>query len=564
MDKLYHIYQEEVHPELLPPIILQTLGEKRERQYSDYRDNVLQPAIQDWTIERDQLLEKYARMAGFENYDQAQNIRWDGTLKYEADNIVKLRKLDTLMASDEYDRCYIKKDGIMQADSDYYISLCQNDLYEILKLTRPMMDRTDFKGQPVLEPDEWMKAYQTEYDQRMNEGHAQYRGNAEWLPEYIRSLHTYRSGKYDEGILPLVEPLQKAGFQVTESHSGMVGDHPYERYLTDDTQGRYKAGQHKYWGTQAPATCLQLMAAQMDKDILLRLAAGTGFRMETNTYGDRTSVTLTLPATRDGSTQKEVVNDFLNRLRQTGAMRPNGYIEQIELINQNPDLYSQVVEEHGGWTIFSDEMIKSRLNNLTYQLVNNAQQILNPPIEIQQAADDEEKVDMGRLFAKYISLVEQVHGKEKAEEIVHEILGKTAELEHQLISGNTIQNEQYPDKVVLLDTQTSRVDVYDYASARYNGELNNPRYINVSDRITEVNVYRASNANEKYRLRCKVDGEQQMSIPLSDNQNEYWRAMLNLEKQNRDHAKLRLVGELYADKLIQADLGQNETQGRKL
>ena len=564
MDKLYHIYQEEVHPELLPPIVLQTLGEKRDRLYNEYHKNVLEPAIQNWTVERDQLLEKYARMAGFENYNQAQNSRWDSSLKYDGDNIVKLRKLDSLMASDEYDRCYLKKDGIMQADSDYYISLCQDDLYEILKLTRPMMDRTDFKGQSVLEPDEWMKAYQTEYDQRMNEGHAQYRGNAEWLPEYIRSLHTYRSGKCDEGILPLVEPLQKAGFQVGESHSGMVGDHPYERYLTDDTQGRYKAGQHKYWGTQAPATCLQLMAAQMDKDLLLKLAAGTGFRMEINTYGNRAMAILTLPATRDGSTQKEVLNDFLNRLQQAGAMRPNGHIEQIELINQNPDLYRQVVEEHGGWAIFSDEMIKSRLNNLTYQLVNNAQQILNPPIEIQQAADDEEKVDMNRLFAKYISLVEQVHGKEKAEEIVHEILGRTTELEHQLIKGNTIQNEQYFDKVVLLDTQTSRVDVYDYASAKYNGELNDSRYINVSDRITEVNVYRVSNANEKYRLRCKVDGEQQMSIPLSDNQNEYWRAMLNLEKQNRDQAKLRLAGELYADKLIQADLGQNETQGRKL
>ena len=65
MDKLYHIYQEEVHPELLPPIILQTLGEKRDRLYNEYHKNVLEPAIQNWTVERDLLLEKYARMAGF-------------------------------------------------------------------------------------------------------------------------------------------------------------------------------------------------------------------------------------------------------------------------------------------------------------------------------------------------------------------------------------------------------------------------------------------------------------------------------------------------------------------
>ena len=157
--------------------------------------------------------------------------------------------------------------------------------------------------------------------------------------------------------------------------------------------------------------------------------------------------------------------------------------------------------------------------------------------------------DEVKILHKTLGVLIGTVGKQKAAEILDEILNKA--------QANLQQNDcPLPDLMVLLDTRTGQVEVG--TSDEWGHLADRPHFVDITRRLSDICIYRSINPDDPHRLRCKVDGVQQTSVPLSQAQERYWQgARLH---GMCDFARYKLAGEIYADLLLGRSQ-QNELNG---
>ena len=155
-----------------------------------------------------------------------------------------------------------------------------------------------------------------------------------------------------------------------------------------------------------------------------------------------------------------------------------------------------------------------------------------------------QKVDIKALFNKYISLVEKVWGKERAKEIRNQILeGKDISL---LTEEPSARQEEYK---VLIDLRDGKVLLKENKDAM---RLLECSYIkDAGKRLSDIFIFRGKTSDAPHRVRCKVDGVQQMSVELNSFQEQYWQGERLQEMKNL--AKVKLAAECFSRLLCRQD-----------
>ena len=155
-----------------------------------------------------------------------------------------------------------------------------------------------------------------------------------------------------------------------------------------------------------------------------------------------------------------------------------------------------------------------------------------------------EKVDMNELLRKYVSLLIMSYGEDVATEKLKGLIDD--EEERQMI-----MDEARSRKMVLLNNRTGYIEIGLSHELKEMGLFENPDYTDITDRLTEIHIYRSVNPEDPHRLRCKIDGVQQMSVMLTPAQDRYWQGA-NLHEMT-EQARYKLAAETYADLLTGKD-----------
>ena len=177
--------------------------------------------------------------------------------------------------------------------------------------------------------------------------------------------------------------------------------------------------------------------------------------------------------------------------------------------------------------------------------LSNVNETNERPMDKLNFLTEEEK----KILHKTLGVLVGTVGKQKAAEILDEILNKA--------QANLLQNDgPLPDRMVLLDTRTGRVEVGHKCG--WGHLADRPHFVDITRRLADINIYRSIHPDDPHRLRCKVDGVQQTSVLLSPTQESYWQgARLH---DMCDFARYKLAGEIYADLLLGRNQ-QNELTG---
>ena len=152
-----------------------------------------------------------------------------------------------------------------------------------------------------------------------------------------------------------------------------------------------------------------------------------------------------------------------------------------------------------------------------------------------------EKVDMNKLLRKYVSLLVQTFGEKEAAERLKDIM-VDAEERQQIIDEAQNRNR------VLLNSQTGVVEIGLPHELKKMGVLDNPGFTDITGRLSEIHIYRSVNPDDPHRLRCKVDGIQQMSVSLTPAQDRFWQGSRLYDRTER--ARYVIAAEIYTGLLM--------------
>ena len=532
---LYYLYEEDVLPERLSSEELETINKKYDGVRNCYLDNDFLPKVREVEMKIEAYLDAYAKKVGFSNYKEVSVARLKDYKTPE--EIVALRKFNAVFDDEQYVKLHQEKNKVYDAENKHYNQNRQDRLYEILQKTCKQVDQKDAKGNPLPDNEEWLLQYNEEAEKLKKTAIGKNYG--EELVQYHIGMNHCHFGQEEcnVGVMPLVESLRNAGYEVMMFRSGMVQDWPYSRYTQDDPAGRYKAGDHMFWGTNEPMARLRLLDKDYNQKVLAKIAEESGLRMDYVKGEECNYFDLRFPAARDGSSMKELLDHFAMK------MGISSYAAD-ELKQQNPQLFHEVVDEHGGYAIYTDEMLKCRLNNLTARLVNQVARVnrSEKAVDVGPLLKD---VDMGQMFREFVSLAAKQMGPEKTMELLNEA------------KENAIKQQLH----VYMDTTDGGLMVLTEKDAGQLGILEEGRYIDLTERIDKVNVYQNHEGN--YMVRCRIDGHQQMGRPLGEKQ------LAILDQYNKkswnDLPKLVIAGQVYADTVIQMNgMNREKAQGRSL
>ena len=114
---LYILYEEDVHPELLPAEQYASIKQKYSDLHMHYWNTVTQPQMAEASKRIDAYLDAHAKNVGFENYDAVVNTR--GKTNQTPVEIVSLREFDKVFHDPQYAKLHEDKDKIMDKEDEY-------------------------------------------------------------------------------------------------------------------------------------------------------------------------------------------------------------------------------------------------------------------------------------------------------------------------------------------------------------------------------------------------------------------------------------------------------------
>ena len=261
---------------------------------------------------------------------------------------------------------------------------------------------------------------------------------------------------------------------------------------------------------------------------------------------------LTLPATRDGSTMYELIRHFTENVRKTGE-EPFGKTLWL-LRQQYPQVWSETLEAHGGWSLYSDRMVIDRLNSLSNSLVNKVEELRTIDYDEIISRIPVEQVDMDKLLRKYTALLVDVYGKDKTLDLLKDIVQNPEERKQ-------VVEESQNRPMVMMNKYNGQVEMGMSDLFEDMGWLDNPNYLDITGRLTDIHIYRSVRPDDPHRIRCKVDGVQQVSVLLTPAQDRYWQGARLHDMCVQ--ARYKLAGETFSSLLLGKEQQQQRSEGFK-
>lgn len=262
-----------------------------------------------------------------------------------------------------------------------------------------------------------------------------------------------------------------------------------------------------------------------DRNVLSDIAARSGMYMQAGETDGTPTVVFTLPATFDGTSADAFLAEHY---------RLSGGGDTLDAA-----LLKRIGDAHGGWAVYSDDMGRARASMLCSRLIARAAELKASAGE----AESLDRVDVARLLDSYIGLLAGVHGAERTEQVRRSILDGTVDWDALLPKKD--EGVSQSGYYVFLDTRTSRATVIDRAQAKYQPAMLEQAHIaDVGDRISHISVFPGLGADGSHRLRCRIDGQGQHSVPLTAAQEQLWQDAC--QRGAKDAARLRLAAECFA------------------
>ena len=251
------------------------------------------------------------------------------------------------------------------------------DRRQILRITRPRMDNIDYDGHHILPPKAWSNFYSD----------CLKRGTVQKIPEFRQTISREvvlpQNGevrKVDAGIADIVQRLMDRGLVIdtVSSYSGMVTDHPGERWVNEVPQqgliGMLKTGEHINDGFDGKGLSLVFPTDTQRKyhndeqmaELIMRYAQQSGLAIE-RLPGQ---IEVQMPYLMDGTSRR----DFLKEAREQAQAHfkarggfQGDYMEWAKIMQMTKNLVA-MHPEHGGPALFSDQMIHDRLSRFVRSL----------------------------------------------------------------------------------------------------------------------------------------------------------------------------------------------------
>ena len=261
---------------------------------------------------------------------------------------------------------------------DNAIQVKEQEMYrKILSLTRPRMNTVDKLGRRILTPDEYIQRREACATQK----------ERDTLNQTIVSTVTLGSKQdarkvaIDASLTGYIESLNAGGYVTGQSCSGILADHPNERYVQDAEDGRYINGECIMFNKQGSSAYLtfwkpeaqgvQTNTEEQIEDIR-RIATAQGWIVEDTQVFYQPSICLRLPRTYDGSSRQEI---FDEAKAITEELHPGLYnLDFMNWLEKRSPIIVQVEKDHGGVVMWSDEMIMQRWQKLAQSLVQVQEQ----------------------------------------------------------------------------------------------------------------------------------------------------------------------------------------------
>ena len=247
-------------------------------------------------------------------------------------------------------------------------------LNELLTEARPRMDLFDNNCQLILTPDD----YNSLKSAMQNEG-VELRTGSVTANIQIRTGNgnVRKTVPVDAGISHHIQNMNDMGYATAVCCSGMLADHPFDRYVEDSESGLYAKGEPICWNKQGSVAYIAFYKQDDNRpdlpgntpqevDDIRKVAEETGWLHEDSEIFGRPAVVLRLPVTLDGSGKRELLDEGrrLVNLSHPGLF-VSDFIKAIQLRSQcMPGIYAN----HGGVVMYSDKMLKRRWSALSMGL----------------------------------------------------------------------------------------------------------------------------------------------------------------------------------------------------
>ena len=218
----------------------------------------------------------------------------------------------------------------------------------------------------------------------------------------------------DFNLAPIIQKLNDLGFSTGQSDSGTYSDHPNERYVGNDKNGKFKIGDiikgggNAYLSVWKPEATKIVEAGrkvntQKQIDIYREAANKTGWIIEDTETFMQPSIRLSLPDTNDGTGRRAILEEASELTNKDYPnLRDKDFMKWLDIRNH---VYEPtVVENHGGESILTDEQIIGKWNDL----VN----------EMERLSLNENKSDSSNIYVGATYL--EMNGKER---LIFKIVG---------------------------------------------------------------------------------------------------------------------------------------------
>lgn len=259
------------------------------------------------------------------------------------------------------------------------IKLLQQVMYrEMLELTRPRIDKKDMRGNRILSPEEYLqKLAELKTPEEKEE-----LTRAITVPVNIDPMDENRVVSIDASLADTIQILAEHGYKTGQSCSGLLIDHPNNRYVQDDRHGRFVNGECIHFNKQGSGAYLTFWkpeSAYMDArstpeqiEDIRRIADEQGWIVEDTDIFFQPSIRLGLPHTYDGYGTREILreaNELTNQ--ENPGLYERNFLEWLERRTPNE---IKVEKIHGGVVLWTDNMILQRWEKLAQGLVQAQKQ----------------------------------------------------------------------------------------------------------------------------------------------------------------------------------------------
>jgi len=170
-----------------------------------------------------------------------------------------------------------------------------------------------------------------------------------------------KSIQLDSGLVPYAKAATSMGYEINSGDSGLQVDHPGSRNESGAPKSRGTQGHMVFNETSDPQRNANVKSA----------ARQAGLNIEQQEAPQKPGIKISLPYTRDGSSQQEIYTEA-NQI--TDARNPDLKDHNFQLwqTRRNSILEEEVIPDHGGVQNYNDQQVLDHWEKFTQELEKNS------------------------------------------------------------------------------------------------------------------------------------------------------------------------------------------------